>query len=178
MARQAQGPAHGGERRYAPRALGNRTGPAEDRVTVVLRNPTAHDRRDLYAAHPPWTRVGDEFKTDAAGAAAFNRAVVERFVVSVENYIDQNGSPITDGPALAEHGDTAIVVEVADEIVLGLSLGEASGKGYAGSSDSSPAVTSPSPLTVTNAGATAGTVDATADVATRYQDTESSSPVG
>jgi hypothetical protein len=160
MARRVHGYAPKSLRAYVPQAFGNHL--EADPVRVWIRTPTAGEKRQVLAG-----LTSARFAVGADGRPALDaegrplmhvdmgqvdqrqRNIVVAFVEKVEQYLKPDDSPILTGADLAEHGEDAIVAEVADEILLASSLGEEQKKSCAAPSASSPAVTSPSAGTAT-----------------------------
>jgi hypothetical protein len=149
------------EREYVPKARDNRKSDTPTRVWI--KTPTEKDKRDV-AADDSIVRVSVDEKgipiKDAIGNPMMefvNKSTVEMqvralglFVARVENYVGAAG-PILTGEDLAEHGDTDVVLEVYQEVMLSLSLSEVESKNSEGSPASSSGATRVSDGTVTGA---------------------------
>ena len=113
-------------------------------VTVTIRNPTEREKREAYGM----ARVVGSDRMDLN--ATWHDAI-KRHVTKVVNYIDAKGEPITNGAELAEHGETAFVMDVGPEILGAYSLTEEERKNSERLSGSTQAATPPLAGTVTSA---------------------------
>jgi hypothetical protein len=135
------------DRVYVPKAFDNRKSDTPARVWI--KTPTEKDKRDV-AADDNVVRVAIDEKgvpiKDKDGnpmmefvstsTVEMQARVLGRFVTRVENY-DGAAGPILTGADLAEHGDTGVVLEVYQEIMLSVSLSESESKNSEGSPASS-----------------------------------------
>jgi hypothetical protein len=127
------GPKPGELRKYVPTAFGNNL--EANPVTVWIRNPTERKKRELFS-HNSKTRIAlgpngkpllgpdgkpSAIEVEVASAVDHQNKMVADCVEKVENYIFC-GVTVTDGALLAEYGEREIVAEVADEVLLALSL--------------------------------------------------------
>ena len=155
MALRVNRPPWGEERRYVPKAFGNRED--SDPCAVYIRQPTEAQRRAVTRTatagagfsigsdgQPALDENGDIRISFGDDQIDWQREIVKRFVVRVENYTDSRGNAITNGEELAEHGDSAVVEEVANEIWEAVGLRPDAKKDSGASSDSTPATIAPS----------------------------------
>lgn len=165
MGRKIKGYKPGDERLYIPEAFGNRKD--TEPVKVWIKTPTERAKREIEG-----DRSMIRFSVDADGKPVTDSAgnpvmqidneestrrhhlAVERFVVRVENYEGRGGVAITNGADLAEHGDTAIITELFQEIWSSLSLSVDESKKLEGSHSSCSAATQALHGTAENACAT------------------------
>jgi len=174
--------APGDVRRYVPKARGNREDP--DPVVVWIKQPTERDYRAI-ACHAKDVAVdggnGDDpskmrmyFSGDDIQAK--QDYTVERFVDKVENYSadyrDKDTGElllsveIVDGETLVQHGNQAIVSEVASEIMWGSKPTEDFAKKFVALSPGTQAKTIPPGGNAKNAKSMGSTSKETATVQT------------
>lgn len=118
-----------------------------DSIRVFVRAPCEADRRQFLVESSRVLKVTREGAqrgevTVTLGDVFERRArTVAAWVVRVEGYVDHEGQPIADGVALAEKGETEVLVEVESFVESLLVLAEDEQKKSVASPGSAPAVT-------------------------------------
>lgn len=167
--RRVQGHTPGLAVTFTPTAFGNKKDPQP--IEVDFTAPTEAEKRAARAAGDRGaisidTTTGQavrdakglvrvEFGAD--GDAREKQRAIERHVTAVRNYVGADGKAIDTGARLWTHGEREIVDEVAAEILRSTGLSDPEKKASGAPSDSSPAVTPPSPGTAGPAGEKAST---------------------
>lgn len=134
--RRVKGPKPGELRAFEPTSFGNAEVPEADRVRVWIRNPTEQEKREATSLADSVEFVepeGDDetqpqVRVDMRVVLSRVGAFVRQFVEGVDNYEGPAGETINDGETLLRHGETPIVLEVADEVEHATSLSEAERK--------------------------------------------------
>ena len=161
MGRKVSGYAHGMTRQYIPESFENRDD--AEPVTVWISQPTEKQKREILAQSKTELLYSEDgeiltdadglprIKPDLDGSIAWYSMICARFVSTVANYEAADGSPITTGKLLAEHGETSFITEIGAEVISGASLKEEEKKTLSERSDSSSQQIRHSIGTVTNA---------------------------
>ena len=161
--RKVSGPTPGATAEYVPEAFGNRRD--ESPIVVVFKVPTEEWKRaaarDATRGSVMIDRSTGEPERDASGRVrvAFEHGSADdrrrqkalECVLEVRNYDGADGKPIDSGARLWTHGESPIVVEVADHILesSGLTIEQRGNLGA--QSDSSPLAMQPSSGTARDA---------------------------
>lgn len=140
MARKVLGPKPGTEVPFTPEALGNAA--SDDPMRVVLLAPSESQKREHFAAVANNAVVsGDAITINFAAVDERKRLALAKFVLRVENYVDQDDVPIVDGEQLWLRGDNKISDDVANRIEALLLLTPEQRKNSEGLPDSRQQVT-------------------------------------
>ena len=146
MARNlAGGIAPGTERAYVPQSGGNGEDP--DPIVVWFTQPTEKDRRWIVGD----VRIANgESQSTLRDQQAWIEKSVLRFVTSVSGYGGADGQPIDTAERLVEHGETEILAEVGQAILVSTEMTDAEKKHFAERGGSTRATTLRSAGTVAN----------------------------
>ncbi len=143
MALKAKGRISGRTVRMIPSSFGNADDPRP--VAVTYRVPTEREKRELtvHGEAVKVRKVGDVFTVETSAGDELDKQhnAIRRMVTGVENYTAADDSPIDDGAKLAEHGDSAIVFEVANAVMASSELDGAVAKKSIGSPSSGSVAT-------------------------------------